>query len=149
MEIPQTITVHPPQNDHTVYCDPEKMEIVFVNLFVNAIQAIDEKKGDIIIEINDDPLDDNVAMIKVRDTGCGMPPEIMGKIFDPLFTTKQVGTGLGLSSCKNIIEQHGGTISASSKLGDGSTLTIRLPTKPDLTAIPKQKTQNNALMHRT
>jgi len=144
VEVPPTITIHPPLNDHTVFCDPEKMEIVFVNLFVNAIQAIGDKKGDITVEMVDEPSDENVV-IKVIDTGAGIQEEIMGKIFDPLFTTKQVGTGLGLSSCKSIVDQHGGTISASSKVGRGTTFTIKMPKKSDWSAISKEKTQNSLI----
>ena len=145
VEVPPTITIHPPLNDHTVFCDPEKMEIVFVNLLVNAIQAIGDKKGDITVEIVDEPSDENVV-IKVIDTGAGIQEEIMGKIFDPLFTTKQVGTGLGLSSCKSIVDQHGGTISASSKVGRGTTFTIKMPKKSDWSAISKEKTQNSLIV---
>jgi len=145
VEVPPTITIHPPLNDHTVFCDPEKMEIVFVNLLVNAIQAIGDKKGDITVEIVDEPSDENVV-IKVIDTGAGIQEEIMGKIFDPLFTTKQVGTGLGLSSCKSIVDQHGGTISTSSKVGRGTTFTIKMPKKSDWSAISKEKTQNSLIV---
>jgi signal transduction histidine kinase len=144
IEVPPTITIHPPLNDHTVFCDPEKMEIVFVNLFVNAIQAIGDKKGDIAVEITDDSSDEN-AIIKVVDTGVGIREEIIGKIFDPLFTTKQVGTGLGLSSCKSIVDQHGGTISVSSEVGKGTTFTIRMPKKSDWSAISKKNTQNSLI----
>jgi len=144
VEVPPTITIHPPLNDHMVFCDPEKMEIVFVNLFVNAIQAIGDKKGDITVEIADESSDENVV-IKVIDTGAGIQEEIMGKIFDPLFTTKQVGTGLGLSSCKSIVDQHGGTISASSKGGRGTTFTIKIPKKSDWSAISKEKTQKSLI----
>lgn len=144
IEVPPTITIHPPLNDHTVFCDPEKMEIVFVNLFVNAIQAIGDKKGDIAVEITDDSSDEN-AIIKVIDTGVGIQEEVIGKIFDPLFTTKQVGTGLGLSSCKSIVDQHGGTINVSSKVGKGTTFTIRMPKKSDWSAISKKNTQNSLI----
>ncbi len=145
VEVPPTITIHPPLNDHTVFCDPEKMEIVFVNLFVNAIQAIGDKKGDITVEIADEPSDENVV-IKVIDTGAGIQEEIIGKIFDPLFTTKQVGTGLGLSSCKSIVDQHGGTISASSKIGRGTTFTIKMPKKSDWSVVSKENTQNSLII---
>lgn len=144
IEVPPTITIHPPLNDHTIFCDPEKMEIVFVNLFVNAIQAIGDKRGDIAVEITDDPSDENVV-IKVVDTGIGIREEIIGKVFDPLFTTKQVGTGLGLSSCKSIVDQHGGAISVSSKVGKGTTFTIRMPKKSDWSAISKENTQNSLI----
>lgn len=145
IEVPQTITIHPPLNDHTIFCDPEKMEIVFVNLFVNAIQAIGDKRGDITVEITDDTSVENV-IIKVIDTGIGIREEIIGKIFDPLFTTKQVGTGLGLSSCKSIVDQHGGTLSVSSKVGKGTTFAIRIPKKSDWSAISKENTQNSLII---
>src|SRR5574338_240479 len=135
--VPDGITVKLPQNDRTVFCDPEKLEIVFVNMVINAIQAT-EKDGTVSIGIFDDPKESNNVLIKVSDTGVGIPEDILGKIFDPLFTTKQVGTGLGLSSCKNIIEQHGGTISVSSIGGKGATLTITIPKKSEWSSIPSQ-----------
>jgi signal transduction histidine kinase len=142
IEVPTAITVHPPINDYTIFCDPEKLEIVFVNLIVNAIQAIGDNKGDITVNIADEPTDDDFVEIKVTDTGAGIPQDIIGKIFEPLFTTKQVGTGLGLSSCKNIIEQHGGTICVSSKVGKGSTFTIKIPKKSDWENISKETNEN-------
>jgi len=145
VEVPPKITIHPPLNDHTVFCDPEKMEIVFVNLVVNAIQAIGDKDGDITVEITNDPADENI-IIKVKDTGIGIREEIIEKIFDPLFTTKQVGTGLGLSSCKSIVDQHGGTISATSKAGKGTTFTIRMPKKSNWSAIPKDRPENSLIV---
>jgi signal transduction histidine kinase len=145
VDVPPTITIHPPLNDHTIFCDPEKMEIVFVNLFVNAVQAIGDKKGAITVEITDDPSDENV-IIKVIDTGIGIREEIIGKIFEPLFTTRQVGTGLGLSSCKSIVDQHGGAISASSKVGKGTTFTIRMPKKSDWSVISKENTENSLIV---
>jgi two-component system sensor histidine kinase HydH len=104
---------------------------------VNAIQAIEGNEGKITVEIYDDANDDQFAIISITDTGIGIPQEIIGKIFEPLFTTKQVGTGLGLSSCKSIVEQHGGTVTASSVLGNGSTFTIRIPVKSDWDGIQK------------
>ncbi|MFY9299948.1 MAG: HAMP domain-containing sensor histidine kinase [Candidatus Nitrosotenuis sp.] len=126
ISVPQKITIQPPMQDHMVFCDPEKLEIVFVNLLVNAIEAIEENEGKITIEASDD-VDGKFSTIAITDTGIGIPGEFLGKIFEPLFTTKRVGTGLGLSSCKSIVEQHGGTISASSVLGGGSRFTIRIP----------------------
>ncbi len=65
----------------------------------------------------------------VADTGTGMSPETLAHIFDPMFTTKQIGTGagLGLAICDQIVRQHGGTIHAESEPGRGTTFTIRLP----------------------
>lgn len=137
VEVPPSVSIHPPLQDHVVFCDPEKMEIVFVNLIVNAIQAIGDKKGDITIDISDDPSDDSFLIIKISDTGVGIAKELQEKIFEPLFTTKQIGTGLGLSSCKNIIEQHGGAISVSSKIRSGTIFTIRIPKESDWQSIKK------------
>jgi signal transduction histidine kinase len=130
LAVPPKITIHLPLQDRVVFCDPEKLETVFVNLLVNAIQAIEDKEGKITIEISGDA-DEKFAIISITDTGIGIPGEFLDKIFEPLFTTKRVGTGLGLSSCKSIVEQHGGTITASSVFGTGSRFTIKIPTKFD------------------
>jgi signal transduction histidine kinase len=102
-------------------CDSEKMQIVFSNVILNAIQAIGDNKGTINIRAKKKQ---NAIEIKIEDTGAGIAANIYEKIFDPLVTTKQEGTGLGLTSCKSIIEQHKGTISASNK---PTTFTITLP----------------------
>jgi len=70
---------------------------------------------------------DNFVLIKVQDSGPGIPSELLPKIFDPLFTSRQIGTGLGLPSCKNVVENHGGTITINTALGKGTTFSIRLP----------------------
>lgn len=127
IEVPSNITITIPHNDSISFCDPEKIEIVFVNLLINAIQAIENKEGTIDVEMFDDVMDDNSVVIKVTDSGLGITPDDLQKIFEPLFTTKQTGTGLGLSSCKNIVDQHGGTITVSSIVGKGTTFTIRIP----------------------
>lgn len=145
IDVPPAITIHPPQKDLTIFCDPEKLEIVFVNLLMNAVQAIEGNEGKISVDISHDTNDENYAIISVTDTGIGIPQEIIGKIFDPLFTTKQVGTGLGLSSCKSITEQHGGTITASSILGEGATFTIRIPIKSDWDNIQKTDANNSPI----
>jgi len=120
---PDTVKINLPENDLVIRCDAEKLEIVFANLITNAIQAMNDK-GEINIRIIDDQ---NEALIEVEDTGPGMTAEIMAKIFDPLFTTKQTGTGLGLVSCKSVIEHHGGIIHVKSEIGKGTTFTIKLP----------------------
>ncbi len=68
--------------------------------------------------------DQNFHIVSIEDTGHGIPEKNLKKIFEPLFTTKQKGTGLGLASCKNIIEQHGGTIIAEN---NPTTFTMKLP----------------------
>jgi len=137
--VPQKITIHPPLQDCVVFCDQEKLETVFVNLLVNAIQAIEDKEGKIVIEISRDA-NEKFAIITITDTGTGIPGEFLNKIFEPLFTTKRVGTGLGLSSCKSIVEQHGGTITVSSVFGSGSKFTIKIPVKSDLDGTTKDNT---------
>jgi signal transduction histidine kinase len=134
---PENVAIHPPENDREIFCDPEKLEIVFVNLIMNAIQALDNKNGTVSIGIFDDPQDSNNVLVKVSDTGSGIPNEILPKIFEPLFTTKQVGTGLGLSSCKNIIEQHSGALTVSSTVGKGTTFTIKIPKKSEWDSLSK------------
>ncbi|MGD9209656.1 MAG: response regulator [Desulfobacteraceae bacterium] len=108
-----------------VQCYPHQINQVFMNIFVNAAQAI-EKTGEITIETQS--LDDGVE-IRISDTGCGILKENLTRIFDPFFTTKDVGkgTGLGMNIAYNIIQKHHGSIIVDSKLGQGTTFTIRLP----------------------
>jgi signal transduction histidine kinase len=72
-------------------------------------------------------------VVQVKDTGCGIPEDHLPHIFDPFFSTKEVGygTGLGLSVAHGIIEQHNGTLSVESKVGEGSVFTIRLPLREE------------------
>jgi PAS domain S-box-containing protein len=109
--------------DATITCDKEQLIVVFANLILNSIQSIEEKNGiiDIVWKVEKDHI-----VIKCIDSGPGIPEDIIDKIFEPLFTTKQSGTGLGLVSCKKIVEQHKGTISASN---NPTTFTIVLPTR--------------------
>lgn len=108
-----------------IRCYPNRLNQVFMNLFVNAVHAIEDKG---ILEINTSADDKNVY-IRVADNGKGISPEIMDKIFDPGFTTKGagVGTGLGLSISYSIIEKHGGTIQVESEAGRGTEFIITLP----------------------
>ena len=108
LDIPKTIQITVQGDDITVNCDEKKMEIVFINLILNSIQSIDQNQG--IISIRIKPINKN-AVIEIEDSGSGIPKDVLNDIFKPLVTTKQKGTGLGLASCKNIIEQHGGSIS--------------------------------------
>ncbi len=135
VNIPEKIKVTLPPNDVTIPCDTERLEAVFVNLIMNAVQAMGDKIGKISITITDESED--VVLIKVKDTGPGIPRTYISKIFDPLFTTRQIGTGLGLPSCKNIIEKHGGTIDVTTKIGKGTTFLIRLPKKTEWGNITK------------
>ncbi|MDH3501822.1 MAG: ATP-binding protein [Nitrosopumilus sp.] len=110
LKIPKTIRIIKPKNDVNVECDPEKMESVFSNILLNAIQAIESENGQIRINIKQKQ--DN-AIIEFENTGPEIDEEILPRIFEPLYSTKEKGTGLGLVSCKNIIERHGGIITVS------------------------------------
>jgi PAS domain S-box-containing protein len=113
-----------------VYCYPNQLNQVFMNLFVNAAQAI-EKEGSIKIKTFSNG---SHAFVKISDTGKGIPPENLPRIFDPGFTTKGVGvgTGLGLSISYNIIQKHKGEIKVESVVGEGAEFTIRLPIRPQM-----------------
>jgi len=134
IKIPNKIKIHLPKTDATIPCDSGRLEIVFVNLIMNAIQAMDNN-GEIYINILEEPND--VVLITFKDTGHGIPSILIPKIFDPLFTTRQIGTGLGLPSCKNIIEKHGGSIDVSSSRGKGATFLLRLSKKTEWEEISK------------
>lgn len=110
-----------------VLVDENKMAQVFMNVIMNAIQALDGG-GDLIIKTR---AEDGFCFVSIKDTGGGIPQEIISIIFDPFFTTKGTGdgTGLGLSVSKGIVEQHGGTIEVDSEVGIGTTFRIRLPIK--------------------
>ena len=109
--------------------DSSQLQQVFLNLLNNAIDALD-KDGTISLRTFHQP-DTRQIVIKISDTGPGMSQDTIEKIFDPFFTTKEVGkgTGLGLSISYSIIEKLGGTIYVDSKIGQGTTFTIKLPAK--------------------
>ena len=121
--IPDSIKVNLSSEDMVLNCDSAKLEIAFDNILVNAKQAIGNS-GTIDIGTKHD---ENLVKIEISDSGSGISEDVLPKIFEPLFTTKQEGTGLGLPSCKSIIEQHGGHISVKTELGKGTTFVITLP----------------------
>lgn len=111
-----------------VYCNSGQMNQVFLNLLINAAQAI-EGKGEIRITTLHE---DDCVRAKIRDSGRGIPPEDLKRIFEPFFTTKEVGkgTGLGLAIAYDIIvNKHGGKIEVESAPGKGTTFTVTLPVK--------------------
>ena len=113
------------------YCYPGKLGQAILNLLVNSIQAINDK-GKIIITTSLNKGKDNIVL-KIKDSGPGIPNKILNNIFDPFFTTKNVGegTGLGLSIVHGIIEEHNGIIEVDSQEGIGTEFTIFLPLKKD------------------
>ena len=124
LTIPDTVKLILPKNDVELFADKKQLAIACNNLIFNAIQAIDGKGTiEITVEGNDGSI-----IIQVKDSGSGIPQETLNHIFEPLFTTKQQGTGLGLSSVKSIIESHGGIVSATSP---PTIFTITLPKVSD------------------
>ena len=109
----------------SVIGNAQKLGQVFINILINAVQAI---KGKGVIEVKTF-VQKGYACVQISDTGYGIPPENLDKIFDPFFTTKPVGkgTGLGLSISYDIIKQHGGDILVQSEVNKGSQFTVRLP----------------------
>jgi len=107
--------------------DTDQIRQVLMNIIVNAVQAMPEGGG-LTISAREGG---KFLEVGVSDTGCGITEEVIGKIFDPLFTTRAKGIGLGLAVCKAIIERHGGDIEVESEVGKGASFTIRLPLKAE------------------
>jgi signal transduction histidine kinase len=125
-----------------VEADEARLGQVFLNLLVNAAHAIPEghiEKNEIRIVTRTDA--SNRAVIEVRDTGRGIPAEVLNRVFDPFFTTKDVGqgTGLGLSICRNIVKSLGGEIFAESEPGQGTTFRVVLPGAGPDNQAPREK----------
>ena len=120
-----------------IACLPGKLNQVFMNILHNAILAIEEKlehgeeEGQIVIKTSQS--DEDKLAISFKDTGVGIPDEIVNRVFEPFFTTREVGkgTGLGLSITFGIIEQHGGNIAVNSEVGKGTEFIIYLPFEPN------------------
>ncbi len=114
-----------------VNCYAGQLNQVWMNLLVNAGQAIGDAQGEVHIKTR---CDEQIVSVSISDTGEGIAPEHCNKIFDPFFTTKPVGegTGLGLSISHGIVVRHHGTLSVESVIGRGSIFTVLLPVSPEL-----------------
>ena len=120
INVPDDVEIIVSKNKLKMNCDVDKIDAVFINILVNSIQAM-HKGGKIEITIKEK---DNLVVLEFTDNGVGIPDKDLDKVFEPLFTTKQKGTGLGLASCRNIIEQHQGEISVKN---NPTTFIIKLP----------------------
>ena len=127
-KIPPSVTVSTPvatEDSPKVIVSPVLLKRVLVNLVTNAVQAM-PNGGRLTITSR---TTQDTAVISVRDTGTGIPAENLPKIFNPFFTTKAQGQGLGLAVCKRLVEAQGGKIAVASEVGKGSTFTVKLQAK--------------------
>lgn len=106
-----------------VSVDKEKLRIAFLNIIVNAIEAMEPGKGVLTLTTRSER---NKCVIEISDNGAGMDKDSLGRLFEPYFTSKPKGNGLGLTNTQNIILNHKGTIQAESDKGQGTTFTIQL-----------------------
>jgi two-component system NtrC family sensor kinase len=115
-----------------VMIDKFQLQQVFLNIILNAEAAIKEAGRPGILTINS-ALVDSCVDVSISDNGCGIKKTVLPRIFDPFFTTKEIGkgTGLGLSICYGIVSKHGGKISVSTRVNQGTTFTVRMPAVTD------------------
>jgi len=117
-----------------VIADAEVLRSALINLIINGFQSMDGSGGKLSVALSS--VDDgHRARIEVTDSGRGIAPEDISKVFEPYYSTKETGTGLGLAIVKKAVEDHDGTISVKSKVGEGTTFTITLPTAPSMTVV--------------
>ncbi|CAN5164933.1 HAMP domain-containing sensor histidine kinase [soil metagenome] len=108
------------------YIDPDMIEKVLLNLFINAGQAM-PKGGTLTVQAK---ADGGMIILEIIDTGEGIPPDVLKKVFRPFFTTKPNGNGLGLATARRIVAAHGGELVLQSEPGHGTKVTMVLPTPP-------------------
>jgi two-component system, NtrC family, sensor histidine kinase HydH len=106
--------------------DWDHLQAAFVNLLRNAKEAT-PAGGEILVATQ---REGNTAIVRITDTGAGIPVELQGQVFEPYFSTKKAGTGLGLPTVRRVVEEHGGTVSLQSEVGKGTQFTVRLPVRP-------------------
>lgn len=109
-----------------IQADRESLRSVLTNLVINGVESINGEGGSLSITLSKGPNDS--VKVEVADSGCGIAPDNIAKVFEPYFSTKETGTGLGLAIVKKAIDDHGGTINVTSKEGQGTTFTVTLPT---------------------
>lgn len=126
VQIPENVTVTLPKEDFTLMADRIQLSIAFGNILSNAVDAIGENNGSITIRAR---VEKENLILEFEDSGDGIKEEEISRIFEPLFTTKPHGTGLGLSSVRDIVAAHGGSISVRSP---PTVFTITLPQNPQI-----------------
>jgi signal transduction histidine kinase len=107
-----------------VKADSEKLKLAFLNIIINAVEAMKEENGELLIMVETEK---DSHIVKIRDNGSGIAEENMSKLFEPYFTSKRNGLGLGLAATLNILQSHKGRIEVSSELNKGTQFTITFP----------------------
>ncbi|GEM_PF-1835179 len=126
LDVPQTIAVHvdiEPEAEY-IYADREKFGLALRNIIKNAVSAVDRKNGVVAVSCS---LENEVSTLKVSDNGCGMGSEAVNTVYDPTYTTRAKGIGLGLPMAKEILRRHNGMINIKSAPGKGTEVEMRLP----------------------
>ncbi|MDQ0186510.1 PAS domain S-box protein [Cytobacillus kochii] len=108
----------------SILCEPNQLKQLFINLIKNAIEASTDGDGQIMISLEKE---EDTAIIKISDNGDGMSPELLTKLGEPFYSSKEKGTGLGLTVSNKIVQSHNGSIHFSSILHEGTTVTVKLP----------------------
>jgi len=117
-----------PDEKQTILSDREKLKVALLNIIINAIEAMEEQKGNLSISIH--PLKEHVVL-NISDNGCGISEENISRLFEPYFTQKRNGMGLGLPFTLNILQSHRAVIEVNSQEGSGTTFTITFPISKD------------------
>lgn len=125
-DVPEVRLINTVPTDLRLTVDPGQLRQVLLNLVLNAAQA-SQPGGRIEVSAHVDESDPSLICLQVRDEGAGMAPDVQARIFNPFFTTRPEGTGLGLAQVHRIVEDHGGSLGVLSQPGEGSTFTLRLP----------------------
>ncbi|HJW16931.1 MAG TPA: ATP-binding protein, partial [Flavisolibacter sp.] len=107
-----------------IMANKEKLKIAFLNIIINAVEAVPSITGELIIGI--DRVKD-VHVVTIKDNGCGIPEENISRLFEPYFTSKRNGMGLGLAATLNILQSHKANVDVTSTVGQGTTFTISFP----------------------
>lgn len=124
LELQQVVVEKHYNSSAYVYVDVEKIKIAFLNVIINAVEAMEQGKGILKVTTN---ADKSNGIITITDNGCGMDETAITKLFEPYFTNKSNGNGLGLANTQNIIFNHKGSISVQSVVNEGTTFTINIP----------------------
>ncbi|MCA9053635.1 MAG: hypothetical protein KDA75_07345 [Planctomycetaceae bacterium] len=140
------IAVHAPREAVHAIVDPEQIRQVLLNLLLNAIDALPDG-GQIDVSIDVDPTGDAVRLL-IEDNGPGIDRAIKERLFEPFQSSKPSGTGLGLTICRRIVANHGGTIAATDRVGGGTVFTVKLPRHEESTSPHTISADAHAVDHR-